>query len=81
MHKLIRWQIVVHGGIDGYSRVPVYLHASDNNRSVTVLRSKLPSRVRADHGGENVLVSEYMLQHPDRGPGRGSFISGKSVKN
>lgn len=37
-HKLIRWRVVVHGGIDGYSRIPVYLHASDNNQASTVLR-------------------------------------------
>ena len=67
--KLIRWRIVIHGGIDGYSRIPVYLHASDNNRSESVLQSLnfmgavrthgLPSRVRADYGGENTLVSQY----------------------
>lgn len=35
-HKLIRWRIVIHGGVDGHSRVPVYLLASDNNRAATV---------------------------------------------
>ena len=88
-HKLIRWRVVVHGGIDGYSRLPVYLKASTNNRADTVLHCfmdavtqyGLPSRVRCDKGGENVSVSEFMLSHPDRGPGRRSCIAGRSVHN
>ena len=88
-HKLIRWRIVVHGGIDGYSRLPVYLRASTNNRADTVLQCfldavrslGLPSRVRCDRGGENVMVSEFMLNHPQRGPGCGSCITGRSVHN
>ena len=86
-HKLIRWKIVIHGGVDGYSRIPVYVVASDNNKASTVLAAfegavtkyGLPSRVRSDRGGENVLVSSLMLQR--RGTGRGSMITGKSVHN
>ncbi|KAI5616016.1 hypothetical protein C0J50_10695, partial [Silurus asotus] len=56
-----RWRIVIHGGIDGYSRLIVFLHASNNNRSTTVMncflnavaRYGVPSRVRTDHGGED----------------------------
>ena len=89
LHKLIRWRIVIHGGIDGFFRIPVYLNASDNNRSQTVFKSfmeavrtyGLPSRVRADCGGENALVGQYMLEHPTRGEGRGSYIRGKSIHN
>lgn len=88
-HKLIRWYIVIHGGIDGYSRLPVYLSASTNNRADTVLQCflegvqqyGLPSRVRCDRGGENVMVSQFMLTHPGRGPGRRSCITGRSVHN
>ena len=35
LHYLIRWRIVIHGDIDGYSRRIVYLHVSNNNRAVT----------------------------------------------
>ncbi len=88
-HKLIRWRIVVHGGIDGYSRIPVYLNVSSNNRADTVFRAfsgavskfVLSSRVRADHGGENVLVARYLMDHPDRRHVQRCFIMGKSVHN
>ena len=80
---------MIQGGIDGYSRIPVYLCASNNNRANTVLTYfiraltsyGLPSRVRADHGSENSLVSQYMLRHPQHGPRCGSFIAGRSVHN
>lgn len=65
--------------------MPVYLHASDNNRSCTVLQLfikaveeyGLPSRVRCDQGGENFDVGTYMLEL--RGTGRGSIIAGKVI--
>ena len=86
-HKLIRWRIVVHGGVDGYSRVVLYLRAATNNRSDTALEAfmhgiheyGLPSRVRTDKGGKNTGIAEYMLSH--RGTGRGSIITGRSVHN
>ena len=88
-YHYFRWKIVIHGGIDGYSRVVIFLSSSNNNRADTVqeLFEKavdcygLPSRIRSDKGGENVGVSLFMLSHPDRGPGRGSMIVGKSVHN
>ena len=87
-HKLITpYRIVIHGGIDGYSRLIVYLHASNNNRTNTVLRLfqdaianyNIPSRVRSDYGMENIDVGRFMLVN--RGLNRGSFITGSSVRN
>ena len=34
-----------------------------------------------DKGGENVKVAHYMIEHPQRGPGRGSAITGSSNHN
>ena len=84
-----RWRIVIHGGIDGFSRMIVYLKASTNNHASTVYQLfhttvqtyGLPSRVRSDKGGENVDVAWFMLSHPLRGPDRGSHIAGRSVHN
>ena len=87
-HKLIRWGIVTHGCIDGYSRYIVFIKASDNNRSNTVLNSFdeainfldfFPSRIRGDYGGENILVAKKMIEN--NGLDRGSFICGSSTRN
>lgn len=86
-HKLIRYGLVIFGGIDGYSRKIMYLGAATNNKAQTALRFFLesvekhgvPSRVRADQGVENVDIARWMFAV--QGCGRGSFISGKSVHN
>lgn len=67
-HALVRWRLVTHGGIDGYSRLIVYLKCSGNNLAETVLsfyeeatgKYGIPSRVRGDHGCENGLVAQFM---------------------
>jgi len=60
---------VVHGGIDGYSRIPVFIKASTNNKSSTVLTLFL--EVVTEYG-----LSRYVLTHPARGPGSGYMITG-----
>lgn len=87
-HKLIQpYRVVIHGGIDGYSRLVVFLKASADNRASTVLSSfqeavaryNLPSRVRTDLGLENIEVARFMVR--TRGVNRGSIIIGTSVHN
>ncbi|KAK3593469.1 hypothetical protein CHS0354_036993 [Potamilus streckersoni] len=86
-HKLIRCHMIIAGGIDGFSRLIVYLQCKDNNRSETIFQCFLtavenfgiPQQVRSDKGLENVSVANYMMQQ--RGTGRGSMITGKSVHN
>ena len=35
-HKLIRWKMVTHAGIDGFSRMIVFMKCSSNNEATTV---------------------------------------------
>ena len=79
--------MVIHGGIDGYSRLVVYLKCNNNNRASTVANDFvkattkyfIPSRVRSDYGRENIDVAKFMLTQ--RGFNRGSVITGSSVHN
>ena len=84
---LCRWGFVTHGCIDGYSRVIPYLQTATSNEAKVVLNLfvqashflGLPSRVRCDHGGENIDVALFMTMV--RGQGRGSVLTGRSVHN
>ncbi|KAL0067937.1 hypothetical protein AAF712_005106 [Marasmius tenuissimus] len=86
-HALIRWGIVIHGFIDGYTRLITGLQASNSNSSSTVLLLfwaacavyGVPDRLRGDHGVENVWVAAFM--EFARGHGRGSYLWGRSVHN
>ena len=86
-HKLVRWHMVIFGAMDGFSRLPVALSCSDNNKAPTLLhffteavgRFGLPSRVRSDKGLENVLIADYMIEK--RGASRCLMITGKSIHN
>lgn len=74
---------MIHGFIDGYSRLITGLRASNNNRAETVLNVFLhaaqqygvPLRLRGDHGIENVQVAAWMEEHV--GQFRGSYIWGR----
>ena len=70
-HKLVRWRLVTHAGIDSYSRLIVFLHCSNNNKASTVYRLflkgieqyGLPSCTRSDQGRENTMVAQHMLEN------------------
>ncbi|XP_052088233.1 uncharacterized protein LOC127734689 [Mytilus californianus] len=86
-HKLIRWGMVIHGGIDGYSRMLTFLNLALDNKASTTFQPfanacqefGVPSRVRTDHGRENLDIATFMIAH--RGADRGSIITGRSVHN
>jgi len=83
-HKLIRWRIVTHGGIDGFLRTIVYLRSSVNNMASTVMscftdavsKYGVPDQVRSDLG-ENVDVWRYMVEHSSSS----AVLTGSSTHN
>ncbi|KAF6732565.1 hypothetical protein FQA47_012866 [Oryzias melastigma] len=84
-HKLIRWKFVIHGAIDGYSRMLMFLKCSNNNRAETVKdlfnvavgQFGRPLHIRTDHGRENVKIWEDMQATR----GESSVLTGSSVHN
>ena len=85
-HKLIRWKFVIHGAVDGYSGLIVFLRCSTNNRAETVLQGFLPAiltyglpqKLRTDMGGENTAAWRYMIQRHGH---ENCVIAGSSVHN
>ena len=77
----MRFRIVVHAFIDGYSCLVLGVKASNNNRADTILElfpaakdiHGMPSRVRGDHGVENLKIALWMEEH--NGRDRGSYIT------
>ena len=68
-HKLVRWYMVTHGAIDGYSGLVLYLKCTSDNRATTVYEIfliavcktlGLQSRVRSNQGLENILVARFI---------------------
>lgn len=68
-HKLIRWNFIVAGAVDGFSRLLMYLECVDNNKAYTLLEVferavntyGLPLLVRTDQGLENIRIADFML--------------------
>ncbi|XP_038827387.1 uncharacterized protein LOC120026736 [Salvelinus namaycush] len=83
----VGWRIVIHGAVDGYSRLVVFLKASDNNKSATVMESfeaaitsyGVPSRVRCDRVVKTTISVTSVEQF--RGGERESALRGRSTHN
>ena len=69
-HSSIRWGFVLHGAIDGYSRLITFLQCSTNNKAETAASLfeqaleiyGVSSRVRTDKGRENTLIWRKMIE-------------------
>ena len=86
-HKLIRYKFVIHGAVDGFSRLVTFLKCSTNNKAETVLqpfvdavqRYGVPKKLRTDMGGENIDAWDYMIDY--HSGNESCVITGSSVHN
>ena len=84
-HKLILYNLVIHGCVDGYSRLLIHLTVTTDNLALTSLNIYLdsvkeyviPARIRADNGGEFNHIASFQ----DNLDGTTRLIRGKSVHN
>ena len=87
-HKLIAWKFVIHGCVDGFSRLQMHLDISVDNLATTSLTHFLksmkefgiPSRIRVDGGKEYNHAEKFMNDIVGRQRER-RCIRGKSVHN
>ncbi|KAJ3515573.1 hypothetical protein NMY22_g14424 [Coprinellus aureogranulatus] len=85
--KLKPWGFYVHGCVDGYSRMVIYLVCSNNKRSKTVgslfenavAQYGWPSRVRGDFGTENNEIERMMIRK--WGSQHRPYLRGRSINN
>ena len=83
--SISRYNIVVRSGIDGKSRLCMYLEAGTNNRAVSSFNSflegvklhGLPEHCRTDKGSECVLIARLMVTLR----GSNGHMTGRSVRN
>ena len=88
-HKLKRYNFVIHGGIDGYSRRLVWLKIASDNYADTVLHACVeamtkygaPRLIRSDYGKENVKVWRLVDEMRDSLGYRIKGLRGRSVHN
>jgi hypothetical protein len=86
-HKLVRWRLVIHHAIDGFSRMVAFARCSSNNRAETnhdlflqaLPKYGRPSKVRTDLGGEIVDIWRDMTTF--WGESNIPVLVGKSVHN
>ncbi|KAF0028001.1 hypothetical protein F2P81_019088 [Scophthalmus maximus] len=62
-HKLVRWRIVFHGCVDGFSRSIIYLTCLDNNRASSVL-SLFVSGVELEQQQQSSSISGTTMDSP-----------------
>lgn len=60
-HKMIRWCLVVHASVDGFSRTIVYIKCANNNRADTVLELSWKVCPHLAHQPECTLIMEGKL--------------------